>query len=166
MPMTAMAIKSHFMRVDADGDGCIFKPEFNDLTYNLGYKLNEAALDLAWDALDSSDDQKVSLEEFSEWFKNSPLVSGSTEAWSILEAAEDYPDWLRWLIDNFKWYDTTKDGKIEKDEFEKLCADFPFASPGEWLNVDQDGDGKVDFNEFMKWAWDNYDNFTAAAAQS
>eukprot|EP00927_Polykrikos_kofoidii_P061094 TRINITY_DN55984_c0_g1_i1.p1 TRINITY_DN55984_c0_g1~~TRINITY_DN55984_c0_g1_i1.p1 ORF type:complete len:192 (-),score=30.37 TRINITY_DN55984_c0_g1_i1:67-576(-) len=162
--MSASVIRSHFEMVDANKNGYIDKNEFRDLTYNLGFALNNVELDLAVSAIDSSGDGKINLPEFAEWFRSSPLVLGTgaaedSKVWQMLTTATDYPDWMRWLIEQFKWYDKSKDGKISQSEFQLLCNDFPFASDVQWMQCDTDGDGLVDFNEFMRWAWDNYEHF-------
>mmetsp|Transcript_97654 Transcript_97654/g.172992 ORF Transcript_97654/g.172992 Transcript_97654/m.172992 type:complete len:164 (+) Transcript_97654:99-590(+) len=151
-------LKSYFKKYDTDGSGTIGKTELCSLAYDLGVHIEHEGI--AFKALDTDDSGKVTFEEFARWFNDVSMFGSSGSATEVLEACDAYPEWMEWLIATFRYYDTDKTGTITAAEFQKLCEDYPFSKPPSWKEVDADGDGQCELNEFMKWVWDNYDHFT------
>jgi len=60
------------------------------------------------------------------------------------------------LVDAFKFYDKDKDSYISRDELKLACAQAKYAVSDDFLDVllndcDQDGDGKLNFLEFVNF---------------
>merc|ERR1712129_200967 len=152
-------LKSYFMKYDKSGDGDIGKKEFKDLLYDLGVHIEESQADLKFDIIDHEGSGQIDFEEFKKFFK--PMLEGTSmgKMGEALETADKYPEWMTWLIENWRWYDQDRSGTISQEEFQALMKDFPWTCGTSFSAVDKDGDGSVDFNEFMDWVWENYDSF-------
>jgi Ca2+-binding EF-hand superfamily protein len=60
------------------------------------------------------------------------------------------------LKENFDYFDSNGDGKLDRKEFASLMEALGAAEPGEdpglgFSEIDGDRSGKVDFDEFVRW---------------
>jgi Ca2+-binding EF-hand superfamily protein len=60
------------------------------------------------------------------------------------------------LREDFSYNDRDHDGRISFEEFEALLADLesgvgPVAARIGFADIDEDGDGAIEFSEFIKW---------------
>ena len=60
------------------------------------------------------------------------------------------------LKENFDYFDRNHDGKLDLGEFAELMDALGASEPGEdpgigFREIDSDGSGKVDFDEFVRW---------------
>ena len=62
------ALKRMFAEHDSDGDGALEYKEFASLVKKLGVEFSQYEMDAACFAVDQDDDQKISEQEFLEWW--------------------------------------------------------------------------------------------------
>lgn len=87
----------------------------------------------------------------------SRMVTESSSAWSRITAGTIFESSKKKRVRAiFNKYDTDKSGELDLDEFGVFCADLGEKFTQEQLEValaeiDEDGNGTVDFEEFYKW---------------
>ena len=78
--------------------------------------IEDDALATLLKAFDKDDNSSLDFEEFSALIKTHPLFNNGVDAGhGIADAIEKYPEWMGWLVDTFKYYDTDLSGCISKD---------------------------------------------------
>jgi Ca2+-binding EF-hand superfamily protein len=142
-------IKNYFSKYDNDGSGHLNSTEFGKVCYDMGLFLDKVELDAALHQLDSGQDGRIGLDEFSQWWK-------SPDRMKILEAAEKPV--VQQAIAYFQQYDKDSSGSINVTEFKQLCTDLGWGVDNiskSLSALDKNGDGVIDFNEFLIWLrWD------------
>eukprot|EP00008_Paramoeba_atlantica_P006108 CAMPEP_0201485964 /NCGR_PEP_ID=MMETSP0151_2-20130828/10027_1 /ASSEMBLY_ACC=CAM_ASM_000257 /TAXON_ID=200890 /ORGANISM="Paramoeba atlantica, Strain 621/1 / CCAP 1560/9" /LENGTH=203 /DNA_ID=CAMNT_0047870319 /DNA_START=146 /DNA_END=757 /DNA_ORIENTATION=+ len=144
--------KIMFEKYDKDNSGSIDEHEFRELTQELGYHLNEKQMKWAMSHIDHSGDGNIEYEEFMKWWRKEDRVKHlqlSDEA--IFFRAEAN------LL--FKEFDDDNSGALDRAEFkqfykklvEKGLTSEEVGEEKALQELDRDGDGEVQFNEFMEW---------------
>jgi len=140
-------------KMDIDGDGKVSLREFfefNKLTFNHMAAKESANMEM----YDTNKDGKVSLEEMMNIFQDdsdTSLLSDDKKK----EHEEDKKSQEQQTKERFEAADTNKDGQLDKNELGHF--DHPQASPdvlkalvkARVKRKDQDGDGKLDSNEYF-----------------
>lgn len=92
---------------------------------------------------------RVELDEFVKWWHAPDRVK-------LLECTSNPV--IQQAIEYFQRYDSDSSGSINLEEYKKLCVDlgWPTDNVSKSLqSLDKNGDGVVDFNEFLIWLrWD------------
>ena len=90
-------------------------------------------------------------------FSFSRLAAESQSVWSRMTAGTVFESSKKKKVRAiFNKYDTDKSGELDMDEFEQFCIDLGESYTPEQLEValgeiDDDGNGTIDFEEFYKW---------------
>jgi len=147
----ALRIRKMFFELDKDGSGAIEKEELAMLGEHLfGEIMTPAQLDLAMSEMDPDGSGEISFEEFHAWF----LSEGEFRRKAMEEERNSKRVKLRTIFDDV---DTDGGGSIDKDEVKRLArtlfgADLtPLELKRAMKEMDPDGSGEVDFNEFCEW---------------
>merc|ERR1712113_386618 len=99
--------------------------ELRHVCYDMGISIDDAHIEAFCKVLDGEDDRGVDFEEFEQFVRTLPMFNDGIDAQKeIVEAIEYYPEWMEWLIAEFKYYDTDRSGLIHKAGFAQLCKDF------------------------------------------
>lgn len=141
-----VALRSLFEKYDSNNDGMLDKKELNKLLHtDLG--LSKEKCEMYRHLLDKDADNLISFEEFKKW-----LHSGERFK-SITNKTRYY--YLQKAIVNFKKYDTDENLAIDEREFHELYKDLGGCKLDEeqqaMFEIDLDHNGRVSFNEFLKW---------------
>mmetsp|Transcript_5980 Transcript_5980/g.6524 ORF Transcript_5980/g.6524 Transcript_5980/m.6524 type:complete len:158 (-) Transcript_5980:100-573(-) len=147
-----VVIKSHFKKYDTDGSNEISWKEFCSLCYDLGMYVNEVQAQAIMRTMDKDHNSSVQFDEFLKWWQ-------TTDKFKMLDF-EANPQILK-AIEYFQQYDTDRTGKLGIEEYKKLCFSLGQTFKSEQFYkdglkaLDKNGDGQIDFNEFMDWLkWD------------
>ena len=155
-----------FASIDADGSGTLDGPEIRQLARKLGYT-NELTREQLVDAMlemDGDDSGEVDFDEFYDWWLRRLAGGGSTSGVFKAETTDKGQDGdgggglSRDNIQQaFDEVDIDKGGTLNRYEIHKLAV----ALLGRMVNateveqmmkeMDEDGGGDVDFNEFYAW---------------
>jgi len=135
------ALRETFMTLDANGDGLLTSKEMKEGLQNAGFKEIPADLQAIMEQVDSDGSGMIDYTEF-------------------LAATMDRKTYLQedvcWAA--FRVFDRNGDGKISKEELKMVLGDDDLASgmgktaqdlQALMAEVDTDGDGHIDFKEFM-----------------
>ena len=140
-----IVLRSLFMKYDKDGSQQLNKEELSGLFQNdLG--LNKEQAESYAYLLDKDGNGKVSFEEFRSW-----LNSG--ERFKNVNDKSRYHR-LRKAVEMFKNYDKDGSGALDREEFKKLFTESggkPKNLEAALKELDQDNNGLVSFQEFLKW---------------
>lgn len=165
-----MSARSIFERYDLTGDGKLDPEEFELLLRSMlkdNYKSAKQMPRELFKRADASDDGQVDFAEFLQWFTSHAFlekmlmppsqqkVRGLARKWEIpLDIVET-------IHKEFSRYDEDESGTIEFEEFKKLLytllkipsgLDLPNSRvTAFWKEIDIDGSGYVDFEEFLSW---------------
>ncbi|XP_068659613.1 probable calcium-binding protein CML18 [Aristolochia californica] len=128
-----------FKRFDANGDGKISSSELASVMEALGSSTSSDELQRMMAEMDSDGNGSIDFKEFEEFHR------GSTQPGSA------YND----LRDAFEMYDLDKNGLISAKELHKVLHKLGESCSVEdcakmICSVDSDGDGNVNFDEFLK----------------
>ena len=142
-----IVLRSVFRKYDVDNSGFLAISEVRRL---LGEDLamNKEEIEAFSLLLDKDASHKVSYDEFKAWMQ-SPNRAGlardpTGSKYNILLKAVEY----------FKQYDTDQSGALEGSEFEKLMKSIGVrdeAVAAALNGLDRDHNGKISFDEFLKW---------------
>eukprot|EP00484_Ammonia_sp_Unknown_P021764 CAMPEP_0197028002 /NCGR_PEP_ID=MMETSP1384-20130603/7821_1 /TAXON_ID=29189 /ORGANISM="Ammonia sp." /LENGTH=299 /DNA_ID=CAMNT_0042456939 /DNA_START=21 /DNA_END=920 /DNA_ORIENTATION=- len=156
-----------FRLFDKDDDGQITVPELQHVFEGLNYHFTQEQLINMLRSIDDNDDGRVDIDEFVYVMKG--------DAYSQTENSRPFIEELK---EAFEVFDKDGDGEITPQELaaimkalgEDLTEDEIFNMIQE---VDQDGDGNIDFNEFKKlmesdhiMGWDKESKDKKKSAQS
>jgi Ca2+-binding EF-hand superfamily protein len=134
-----------FEKYDKDGSGFITDDELASMCYDLGHYFNEKEMAMALGRLDRNHDGKLSYDEFVPWWKQ----VNRFESFNLTPAQEQM---LSNVVQYFKFFDTDQSGALNASEFVYLHADLIKNGFGHHLKgLEQDGDGQVNFNEYVGW---------------
>merc|ERR1711973_127456 len=129
--------KEAFDLFDKDKNGIISSVELSTVMKNLGHEPSEAELKQMMTEVDTDGDGEIDFDEFLSMMKE---MSGDSE---------------KELLQAFQVFDKNKDGFISVDELRQVMATLGETLSQEEIEemikeADQDGDGQVDYNEFVK----------------
>ncbi|KAG8369527.1 hypothetical protein BUALT_Bualt14G0022800 [Buddleja alternifolia] len=134
-------LKRCFQMFDRNGDGRITKKELNDSLENMGIFIPDKDLAQMIEKIDVNGDGCVDIDEFGELYR------------TIMDERDEEED----MKEAFNVFDRNGDGFISADELKAVLASLGLkqGKVGEdckkmITKVDVDGDGMVDFNEFME----------------
>lgn len=139
-----IVIKSLFNKYDKDSSGYLSTKELPDLlTKDLG--LSDEESEMYTLLLDKDADGCLNFEEFKKWLNSGEKLQslGSHRYNTMCKAVE-----------MFKKYDNDGSGALESNEFSKLCVELgckPEHTQSALNALDEDGNNKISFIEFMKW---------------
>ena len=127
-----------FQQADADGNGNISFEELKVLMRQLGLKISDADLDMWITDIDLDGDGEISFHEFVLIFKKE----------------KENDRLVRILRETFESYDADGSGCIDGNELRMLMAQLGKDMSEDMANemisqVDQDGNGEIDFEEFI-----------------
>jgi Ca2+-binding EF-hand superfamily protein len=143
-----------FKEIDTDGSNSLDRSEIRHLAEKLGGGLTDQELDEAMREMDADGDNEVSLEEFQDWF-HSARNNGST--WDAMINRRERQDQERdWLQDMFKAIDEDDGGTLDLQELNQLTIDMGLSLnrlelEQAFTEMDDDGNGDIDFDEFFHW---------------
>ena len=131
-------LKTAFAHADADCNGQISTEELKSLLRELGLNMSDNDLDKWMEMIDTDNSGEVSFQEFISIFKREKENH-------ILE---------RILFETFQSYDADESGRIDYVELRLLMAQLGHDISDETakamiLQVDHDGNGEIDFEEFV-----------------
>merc|ERR1712190_345397 len=112
--------------------------------------MDESQKNIAYQLVDQDGSGEISCDEFVQWF-----MENYTDHFEAMLAIQQYPEWMRWLIENFHWYDEDHSGSISLAEFKHVCNDYPAISESYLADIDKNGDNTISMSEFMYWAWEH-----------
>jgi len=145
-----VAIKSVFQKYDSDGSGAIGIPEFKSLCYDLGVYMTLDEAKLAVELLDKDGVDKISFNEFVEFWR-------SGDKFKKLDEAKT--ERLTQSVAYFRYFDKAHTGAITRQEFKALhddlikngLLDASYTVESALVLIDENHDGKVSFAEFMDY---------------
>ncbi|WCJ41341.1 Calmodulin-like protein 5 [Euphorbia peplus] len=140
--MNANDLKNVFQMFDKNGDGRITKSELNNSLENMGIFIPDKELTQMIENIDVDGDGCVDIDEFRDLYSSILDEKDAAEEENMKEA--------------FDVFDQNGDGFISVDELKSVLAALGLKQ-GRSLEdcksminkVDVDGDGRVNFNEFM-----------------
>ncbi|XP_066916605.1 uncharacterized protein [Clytia hemisphaerica] len=145
-----IVLKSLFDKYDLDLNGKLDSEEFKILLKDdLGLSLEQ--YEAYKYLLDQDGDGLISFDEFVIWMKSGDKFKAVSD-----KARYHY---LKKAVDMFKQYDLDRDGSIDSKEFDLLYYDIVpnkekhtnVLRRKSMFEVDLDHDGRVSFQEFMRW---------------
>ncbi len=142
-------VKSLFDEFDTDGGGEIGEEELRSLIQMLGVTMNDEELAATMRELDGDGSGEVDFQEFYKWWRD-PRTEG------MLSKCKER---MHAVKDRFDEVDVDNSGSLDRDEVRELCEKMLDVELTEeqldagMAEMDGDGGGEVDFNEFYIW-WD------------
>ena len=142
-------VKNLFDEFDDDGSGEIGEEELRQLIQMLGANFNEDEIKKTMLELDKDGSGEVDFQEFYKWWRD-PITAGTLAVCKERMAA---------VKDRFDEFDADHGGALDREEIRDLCEQLLGIDMTEtqldagMLQMDGDGGGEVDFNEFYVW-WD------------
>lgn len=180
----AEAVRVAFDRLDDDGSGELDIDEIGQLMEQIGRKLNERQLKKMMKEIDTDGSGLVDFDEYWEWWMKGvtkvrfpwrlAALSGGCGVSSMVTA---WQYWHRsYLLDivevsgrrAFDKIDEDGSGELDREEIGKLAKDLGRPLDGPSLDafmaeIDTDGSGLVDYEEFFVWYSAGVDNTGLAA---
>ena len=139
-----------FEKYDKNGSGSLNVMELQELCYDFGTYLSTDDLRLAMRDLDTDGDGMLSYEEFMVWWR-------TNDRFSSIRASDANSKLRQEAAAVFKKYDTDLSGDISRQEFAKLHRELQREKLVKQnldeciMQLDQNGDGIIQFNEFITW---------------
>uniref|UniRef100_A0A2P2MYK5 Putative calcium-binding protein CML27 n=1 Tax=Rhizophora mucronata TaxID=61149 RepID=A0A2P2MYK5_RHIMU len=138
-----------FNRFDSNGDGKISVGELGNVLKSMGSNYTDEELHRVIKDVDTDKDGFINLDEFADLCRSSSSTSATDE-----------------LRDAFNLYDQNKNGLISSAELHQVLNCLGMKCSVEECvkmikNVDSDGDGSVNFEEFRKMMVSNVSNGVA-----
>ena len=138
-----------FDKFDPGGSGHISTGQFQAMALEYGVFLTGSALSLAVKMIDHDGNGTIEYNEFLNWYKQSSFSSLSLDD-DTLQRRSD-------AAKIFRKYDDDNSGVIDVEEFKGLHAELKMQNltthscEKAMEDMDSDGDGKIEFNEFVEW---------------
>jgi len=145
-----------FNKYSKDNEGNeIAAEEFKFMCMDLGHQLSEEEEKFAILKIDHSGSGKINYDDFLEWWK-------TDEKWESLRLEDDDLLQLSMLLTEFQAFDADDDGTVDHDEFGAMYDSLKAGGVEKPLEtvlaeLDENGDGKVVFNEYVSWLNRNVD---------
>jgi Ca2+-binding EF-hand superfamily protein len=144
-PMSRRIFDKH----DPGQSGHISTGQFQAMALDFGVFLSSTALSIAVKMIDHDGNGTIEYNEFLSWYKQSSFSSLSLddETLNRRNAAAKV----------FRKYDDDKSGILEVDEFRGLYKELKMLNltshscEAALEDMDSDGNGKIEFNEFVEW---------------
>uniref|UniRef100_A0A7S4NII4 EF-hand domain-containing protein n=1 Tax=Paramoeba aestuarina TaxID=180227 RepID=A0A7S4NII4_9EUKA len=142
--------KIMFEKYDTDNSGSIDADEFKHLTQELGYRLTDEQLKWAVSQIDDSGDGLIEYEEFIAWWKKDDRMA-------TLKLDDEAIFFRAQAFSVFQQYDKDNDGSIDDAEFADFYQDLIAKGltdkdqEAAKKDLDADGDGSIQFNEYIRW---------------
>ncbi|XP_063697891.1 troponin C-like [Culicoides brevitarsis] len=136
-------LQEAFNAYDVDNTGSISTEVVGEILETLDVKLTEDELDDIIDEFDEDESGELDFNEFIELAKR------------FIEPEEDYDNLRKELREAFMLYDKDARGYLTLDTFKEILRELDGAIPEEEIDdivdeIDADGSGTVDFEEFME----------------
>ncbi|KAG8367433.1 hypothetical protein BUALT_Bualt16G0071500 [Buddleja alternifolia] len=146
-------LRGVFGTFDKNNDGYITKQELKESLKNIGFSAGEADVEDMVAKVDSNGDGLIDFDEFCQLFRF--IISSSSKDEEREQEEEEERDGD--LREAFDVFDGNKDGVITVEELGLVLSSLGF-NEGKMLenckemirNVDVDGDGMVNFDEFKR----------------
>lgn len=140
-------IRQIFNKFDKNGDGKISSSEVINSLGELGTKISTEEVHCMMQEFDKDGDGHIDLDEFVDFIQRGGTGSGAE--------GTTQPDGDKELKDAFDLYDIDNNGLISASELHKVMRMLGLKSTlrdctNMIRQVDQDGDGNVNFEEFKK----------------
>ena len=139
-----------FDKYNTDADTGITKEGFHSLCYSMGHYLDDEAYEAAWTILDADGSSFVSYDESLAWWRED-------DRWAHLQLNEQQLQNLVQVHEYFRYFDVECSGDLDLAEFEQ-CYQYMVQSgyalkefSSSLDEIDKDGNGKVNYNEFIAW---------------
>ncbi|KAK3097326.1 hypothetical protein FSP39_008677 [Pinctada imbricata] len=140
-----VVLKSLYLKYDKDGIGKLNKNELTTL-FKDDLGMTDSQSEAYSLLLDKDGDANVSFEEFVAWLK-------SGEKFKNMEDQSRYYK-LQKAVSLFKKYDTDGSQTLDNEEFKKLFVEIggkPSKLEAAVAELDRDGNGRISFQEFLRW---------------
>merc|ERR1712183_551540 len=140
-----ITLRSLFMKYDENSDDELNEKEFVCLMKNeMGLDTDQVEVYLY--LLDKNGSGTISFTEFKQWYDSNENLKfiRDDSRFSIMKSA----------IDLFKRYDADGSFALDRDELQTVIAEFGgnrMLVDDAMMQLDTDQDGKVSFQEFLKW---------------
>eukprot|EP00933_Yihiella_yeosuensis_P030398 TRINITY_DN24048_c0_g1_i1.p1 TRINITY_DN24048_c0_g1~~TRINITY_DN24048_c0_g1_i1.p1 ORF type:complete len:480 (-),score=103.28 TRINITY_DN24048_c0_g1_i1:476-1915(-) len=151
-------IKAQFKAWDQDGDGTISYDELEFVMKKIAPTMTDDDIAILMKEIDTDGDGDISFDEFVEWIANPESSKAVDESGAISDF--NFSEMLKPL---FRLFDRDDGGSISSEEFEECAmmlsnslamhegSDASLLEKHSFANIDADGDGEIDFQEFTKW---------------
>lgn len=150
-------LESVWKTIDQDGSGDIDAGELSIILKKMGKKMSEDDIARLARKLDRDHDGTISMEEFRKWWARQPVhTKEKLVAIDYQEFVASYDPLENALRRIFNDIDESKDGTLDAREIWHLCRDMgaeldPRELQEAMREMDVDGSGEVDFEEFYSW---------------
>jgi len=143
-------VESIFRKYDTDGSKTISATELIAVCYDLGYYLTPEESDVALKLLDKDGRGSIDFKEFLQFWRDSDKFK---------KLDESQTERVQQAIAYFRFFDKKNCGSVSHDEYASLHADLiknnllpASVTVAHGLEtMDENRDGKVEFNEFMDY---------------
>lgn len=138
-----------FDKYDSGGSGHISTGQFQAMALDFGVFLAGDALALAVKVIDHDGNGTIEYKEFLDWYKQSSFSSLSLDDDTLHRRSS--------AAKLFQKYDADRSGSIEVREFPGLYSELKalqltnHSCEKAMEDMDADGDGKIEFDEFVAW---------------
>lgn len=138
-----------FDKFDSDRSGSIDSSELQKMAIEFGVWLDGNALQIAMRIMDRNGNGSISYDEFLNWYKSSSFQSLQLDDVTLQRRNA--------AAKVFAKYDDDKSGNIDRREFEGLFKEIKMLNltthsvDKAMEDMDSDGDGMIQFNEFVAW---------------
>lgn len=138
-----------FDKFDVDSSGSIDIQELQKMALEFGVYLAGDSLNVAMRTIDRNGNGSITYDEFVNWFKSSSFQSLKLDDVTLQRRNA--------AAKVFTKYDSDRSGAIDRMEFEGLFKEIRLLNLTQLTldkcleDMDMDGDGRIQFNEFVVW---------------
>jgi Ca2+-binding EF-hand superfamily protein len=135
----ATSYEKFFLEADSDGSGCLTLGELSTMLRKKGYKDSDAKIRKMFNAVDTSGDNKISLEEYK-------------IAMGLMPAKDHKAATMRSV---FRSFDINGDGTIDRKELDEVFRSMGKSLSPDEINriismADKDRNGSLNYEEFIE----------------